>query len=351
MARSGTPRAGGRTRARRRRVEVASRELVEGPGVPDLVLGNRREGDVLLEEGRDAGPFGVSPAEDELVVSDLQEPLCRSLTCLLQLRLQRIAVDAVVALLELVREVADLAEGCARHEPEGLRLLAPPVLLPRVRLGERVVGSGDRARMLERLALPLLPEDLVDHAASARTACRTQASWSRKRRRKSSRSWLFGPCPVTTSSSSPQSGSEQRQTSESSLSKGGIRDGEAELPDPRHDPSRTAGGLPRWPGSSTRHSTIGSASAAIVFPWNCMSGADHRLDRLLDETPLLAGAVDKRQDDVAARQDVEGLLRADLLHDPGVRGEEHLRSAFGEMIAAASTSQAIMPMSPQVFDG
>src|SRR5512132_915648 len=110
--------------------------------------------------------------------------------------------------MELVRKVADLAGGCARHEPEGLRLLPPPLLLTCVGLSEGVVGSGDRTRMLKRLALPLLPEDLVDHAASARTACRTQASWSRKRRRKASRSWLFGPCPVTTCLSSSQSGSE-----------------------------------------------------------------------------------------------------------------------------------------------
>ena len=52
------------------RVEVARGELVQRPRVADLVLGDGREGDVLLEERRDPGPFRVAPAEDQLVVSD-----------------------------------------------------------------------------------------------------------------------------------------------------------------------------------------------------------------------------------------------------------------------------------------
>src|SRR5215203_4734230 len=42
------------------------------------------------------------------------------------------------------------------------------------------------------------------------------------------------------------------------------------------------------------------------------------VERLLDELPLLVGAVHHRQDHVAPVEDVEGLLPADLLHDPRV---------------------------------
>src|SRR5215472_16834808 len=99
----------------------------------------------------------------------------RSLTGLLQLHLQRVPVDAVVVAAELVREVVDLANRVARDDPERRRLAAPPVLLVRVRLREGRVRSGDGAGVLEGLALALLAKDLVDHAASARIACRTQA--------------------------------------------------------------------------------------------------------------------------------------------------------------------------------
>ena len=42
------------------------------------------------------------------------------------------------------------------------------------------------------------------------------------------------------------------------------------------------------------------------------------VERLLHETELLVGARDQREDHVAAVEDVEGLLPADLLHDPRV---------------------------------
>ena len=41
----------------RGRAELPRRELVQRPRVPDLVLRDRREGDVLLEHGRDARPL------------------------------------------------------------------------------------------------------------------------------------------------------------------------------------------------------------------------------------------------------------------------------------------------------
>src|SRR4029453_16064761 len=67
----------------------------------------------------------------------------RSLTCLLELLLQRIAVDAVVVPLELVDELVDLVHRVAPHEPERHRLAAAAELLPRVPLGVLVVRRLD----------------------------------------------------------------------------------------------------------------------------------------------------------------------------------------------------------------
>jgi hypothetical protein len=58
------------------RSELARGEFIQRSCMPDLVLGDRREGDVLLQEGRDPGPLRVAPAEDQLVVSDLEQQLC-----------------------------------------------------------------------------------------------------------------------------------------------------------------------------------------------------------------------------------------------------------------------------------
>jgi hypothetical protein len=55
------------------RPEFGRGQLVERACVADLALRDRREGDVLLEERRDARPLGVPPAEDELVVGELEE--------------------------------------------------------------------------------------------------------------------------------------------------------------------------------------------------------------------------------------------------------------------------------------
>src|SRR6476646_9434212 len=86
----------------------------------------------------------------------------RSLTCLLQPCLDRVAVDAAVLEVELVRPVGDRVHRLARHEPERLALAAPAVLLARPRFAERGVGRLDRAGMRERLPLLLLAEHLVD---------------------------------------------------------------------------------------------------------------------------------------------------------------------------------------------
>ncbi len=57
-------------------VKLDRGELVKRPGVADLVLGDRRKGDVLLERRRDPGPLRVPPPEDQLVVSQAQKQLC-----------------------------------------------------------------------------------------------------------------------------------------------------------------------------------------------------------------------------------------------------------------------------------
>jgi hypothetical protein len=55
--------------------EDAGRELVERARVADLALRNRRERNVLLQERRDAGPLGVTPPEDQLVVGEREDGL------------------------------------------------------------------------------------------------------------------------------------------------------------------------------------------------------------------------------------------------------------------------------------
>src|SRR5215475_14102052 len=103
-----------------------------------------------------------------------------SFTCLLQACLDGVAVDAAVLEVELVGPVLDVADRVARDEPQRDRLAAPAVLLARPRLGEVRVGCDHRAGVLERLAAPLLPEDLPDRLAHAAKASRTHCSWSRK---------------------------------------------------------------------------------------------------------------------------------------------------------------------------
>src|SRR5215211_4177674 len=93
----------------------------------------------------------------------------RSLTRLPQLRLQRVPVDAVVGLLELVVEVGHFVDRVARDHPQRDRLLAPPVLLVREHLRERRVRRRQGAGVRERRAFLLLTKDLEDYVAAART--------------------------------------------------------------------------------------------------------------------------------------------------------------------------------------
>src|SRR5499427_2950922 len=104
-----------------------------------------------------------------------------SFTSLLQACLDRVAVDAAVLEVELVRPVLDVVDRVAWDEPERDRLAAPAVLLACPRLREVGVGGHNRAGVLERGAALLLAEDLpnrmtcrVSHAA--RTMSRTHCS-------------------------------------------------------------------------------------------------------------------------------------------------------------------------------
>src|SRR5690242_4254855 len=82
-----------------------------------------------------------------------------SFTSLLQAGLDRVAVDAAVLEVELVRPVLDVADRIARHEPERDRLSAAAVLLAGPGLREVRVGGNHRTGVFERLAAPFLAED------------------------------------------------------------------------------------------------------------------------------------------------------------------------------------------------
>src|SRR5919204_6317033 len=94
----------------------------------------------------------------------------RSFTRFPQLRLQRVAVDSVVVAAQLVDEVLDLRDCLPRNNPQRGRLAPATVLLVGVRARKADVRCRDRARMLERLSLPLPAKDLEDHATNARSA-------------------------------------------------------------------------------------------------------------------------------------------------------------------------------------
>src|SRR5690348_8672366 len=101
-----------------------------------------------------------------MVSSSSARPSRSSFTRLLQACLDRVAVDAAVLEVELVGPVLDVVDRIARNEPQRNRLAAAAVLLARPRLCELGVGRDDRTGVLERLALPFLTEDFVDHAAN-----------------------------------------------------------------------------------------------------------------------------------------------------------------------------------------
>src|SRR5580765_7724588 len=73
MSRSST--SGAQRYSSGERSKASSSAVVPRARMTDLVLRDRRERDVLFQQRRDARPFRVAPAEDQLVVSDLQEQL------------------------------------------------------------------------------------------------------------------------------------------------------------------------------------------------------------------------------------------------------------------------------------
>src|ERR671927_34661 len=123
------------------------------------------------EKATSSSNSGAIPVHSEsrqpMTSSSSASSSSRSFTRLLELRLQRVPVDAVVRAAELVHEVAELLDRVPRNEPKRRRLLPPAVLLACVQLRKLAVRRSDRPGVLERLALPLLPKNLVDHAASA----------------------------------------------------------------------------------------------------------------------------------------------------------------------------------------
>src|SRR4051812_27110729 len=188
--------------------------------------------------------------------------------------LDRVAVDAAVLEVELVRPLGHLMHGVAWHQPQRDRLAAATVLLARPRVGERRIRGVDRAGMGERLTFPLLTKDLEDHAT--RTASRTHFSCSRKRARNASRSCERGPWPVTTDFSSSQSGSPYSHTPSSRRR----RSGSGSVRPSSHTcgtyPSRNCCRASSFPCDLIRQTYIGSSSRGIGLPWNCIKGPHHR---------------------------------------------------------------------------
>src|SRR3954452_4046464 len=244
----------------------------------------------------------------------------RTLSGFLQPRLDRVAVDAAVLEVELVRPVGDRVHRFARHEPEGLALAAPAVLLACPRLGEDGVGRLDRSGVSERLALLLLAEDLEDRhrlrsehgvanplllveeaAREVEPLLRTRTVAGDHRLELRPVGLAVGPHAVV---GAPQVRVRHRQ---------------AELPDLRHVP-------------------LEELLACLLVPLGLDPPDEHRIllarnrvpvelhqrppppvQRFLHELTLLLGTGHHREDHVAPVEDVERLLPADLLHDPRVR--------------------------------
>src|SRR5579864_978105 len=101
-----------------------------------------------------------------MISSSSARPSRSSFTGLLQPRLDRVAVDAPVLEIELVRPFVDDVHRVARDEPERNRLAAAAVLLSRPHLRELRVGRLNRPAVLERLPLAVLAKDLPDHPRS-----------------------------------------------------------------------------------------------------------------------------------------------------------------------------------------
>ena len=96
---------------------------------------------------------------------------------------------------------------------------------------------------------------------------------------------------------------------------------------------------------------IGSSSVGIGLPWNCISGPHQRSSASCTSSrwssvPFISVRITSRPWRMwnDSSQQIFFMIRA-------YGAYEHLSSAFWLMIAAASTSQAITPTSPQVLVG
>src|SRR3954462_6555126 len=133
------------------------------------------------ENATSSSSIGAIPVHSESrqpsTSSSSARPSRSSFTCFLQSRLDRVAVDAPVLEVELVRPVVDDVYCSAGHEPQRNGLPAAAVLLARPRFCELRIWCHDRAGMPERLPAPVLPKDFpLVHVS---TLSRTHFSWSR----------------------------------------------------------------------------------------------------------------------------------------------------------------------------
>ena len=232
-ARSGTRRARGRARARPR-VDRAASGRARARGRSRSVRSTRSATSSSSTARSPSTPIRASRGRARRRRSREAAARARSFTRLLQLRLERVAVHPVVVAAELVDEVLDLEDRVARDDPERSRLAAAAVLLVRVASRERLVRRDHRARVL-RTAGPCAPAGrpprsrrLREHRLAHPRGLLARA------RRNSSRSAVFGPCPVTTARSSSQSGSVYSQTPVVVLAQLRVGHRQAELPDLRH---------------------------------------------------------------------------------------------------------------------
>jgi len=131
------------------------------------------------------------------------------------------------------------------------------------------------------------------------------------------------------------------------LAKGGIRDLETEFTDLRHVPVEellTGLLVPLALDAPDVHRVLVGGNRVAVEVHERLPPA---VERLLDEAELLFGTRDHGEDHVAPVEDVNDSSQQIFFMIRAYGAYEHLRSAFWETMAAASTSQAMTPTSPQ----
>src|SRR5215210_885403 len=244
----------------------------------------------------------------------------RALTCLLQPRLDRVAVDAAVLEVELVRELLDRVDRVAGDDPERDRLLTARVELPRICVGELPVRRMEGAAVDERLSLALLPEDLPDHLGRLREHDLRDPVHLRPREPPECEPLLRRrPVPRHDREQLVPIGLRVLPDAVVAPPQLGIRDLEPELADLRDVPLEEL--LPRLlvalaldPPDHHRVLVGGDRRAVEVH-----QRAPPAVHGFLHELELLRCPRDHREHGVAAVEDVKRLLPADLLHHARVR--------------------------------